>query len=232
MSKDFETKTWNQQLAEWYKIFRNGGKCMNDIKKITNIPRSTFGDYIHGRSKNINNMSQDRRKALYELTKLECFEYEGPKIQMLKPKDKIPGKYPPIPIKNLEKEQGEYGDMKILNIAKQGKKNIDQIVNQITSQLTGREKLETGLLKSQQYKPNAQQRTDAIMELLDVLSEEVDYFRTASDDEKNVLIKKLQKEPESFGYVTQMLNIIYSGKKIDSWMLMAQPPSKIKKIKK
>ena len=70
------------------------------------------------------------------------------------------------------------------------------------------------------------------MELLDVLGEEVDYFRTASAEEKMVLIERLQSEPESFSYATQMLNVIYSGKKIDSWMLMAQPPSRIKRLTK
>ncbi|MAH03786.1 hypothetical protein CMI39_03305 [Candidatus Pacearchaeota archaeon] len=218
MAEDFKDKTWNDQLSRWYDDFKKSGKRMKDITK---IPNSTFGDYIHGRSKDIDKISIERRKALYELTKLECFKYEEPKIEMNKPKDQSIGKY--LSKNNLEG---------IPDIARQGKKNIDEIINQITSQLKGREKLEAGLLKSQQYKPNVLQRTDAIIELLDVLSEEVDYFRTASDDEKNVLIKRLQKEPESFGYVTQMLNIIYSGKKIDSWMLMIQPPSKIKRLTK
>jgi len=100
-----------------------------------------------------------------------------------------------------------------------------------TSQLSGMQKLEKGLLQAQRYRPSAQQRTDAIMELLDVLSEEVDYFRTASEDEKRVLVKRLQREPESFGYVSQMLNVIYKGQKLDSWMLMAQPPSRLKRLR-
>jgi hypothetical protein len=47
-------------------------------------------------------------------------------------------------------------------------------------------------LKAQQYTP--QQRTDAVMELLEILAEEVDYFRTAPLDEKKILADRLQKE--------------------------------------
>lgn len=206
------TYNWNQQLSEW---FSKSGKTITQINQETGIPKSTLGDYIHGKSKHLDRISPDRLKILHNLTGLTCFEYTSPKIEMSEP------------------EKLTKGDMGgISEIAKRGKDAIDRIVEKTTSELSGIQKLEEGLLKAQQYEPTTQQRADAIMELLDVLSEEIDYFRTAPEEEVKVLSQRLQEEPESFGYVSQILNILYSGKKLDSWMLLSQPPSKIKKITK
>jgi hypothetical protein len=202
---------------------------MTQIEEQTGIPRSTFGDYVRGRISDLDRIAPGRLKVLYDLTGLDCFKYEVPKIEMLEP-----GRKPEYASRSREKAE-EYvkADAKELSeIARQGKARIDKVVEKIAEQLRGGQRLGAGLLKYQQYKPSVHQRTEAIMELLDVLGEEVDYFRTAPENEKKVLVDRLQSEPESFGYVTQMLNIIYSGKKIDSWMLMAQPPSKIKKLTK
>ncbi len=219
-----ENKTWNQQLEEWHK---NSGKSIKEINEKFGIPSSTFRDYICGRIKNLGKIIPARLAILYELTGLECFKYESPKIQISQPKE--------TPEKLLSKFSNDTDsrltfEKSISNIEKEGKKEIDKIVEQTTSKLKGMQKLEAGLLKTQRYNPTVYQRADAVMELLDVLSEEIDYFRTAPLKEKEILVKKLQKDPESYGYISQMLNIIYSGKKLDSWMLMAQSPSKIKRL--
>lgn len=191
------SKTWNEELKEWYD---SNSMSYSKIKEISGIPRSTFRDYIGGRITNLEKISPERKKALYNLTGLECFGDEKDEYETLS------------------------------RIIEEGKRGLEKLAEELALKLTGSQKLKSGLLKIQIYQPSAQQRVDAIMELLDVLSEEVDYFRSASEEEKKILVERLQKEPESFGYVSQILNIIYSGKNINSWMLMTQPPSKLKRI--
>ena len=63
----------------------------------------------------------------------------------------------------------------------------------------------------------------------DFIAEEVDYYRTSTSEEREALVTKLQENPSSFGYVTQILNAIYNCRSIDSWMMIAQAPSKIRR---
>ena len=166
-----ESKTWNQQLAEWY---HNSGKTISQISAEAGITRGTFSNYINSYIRHLSRVSPEKRRILYKLTGLECFKDEYQKIEMSKPK-----KYQePSPI---EQSELKILTSEVLEHAKKGKESIDSVVEQTTSHLPGREKLELGLLKAQRYAPTAQQRTNAIMELMDILAEEIDYFRTASD---------------------------------------------------
>ncbi|MBU0760299.1 MAG: helix-turn-helix domain-containing protein [Nanoarchaeota archaeon] len=211
------SESWNERLR---RLQINSGKSIGQLARETGIPRSTLGDYVHGKITDLNRISPERLDALYELTNDECFKYERTKIEM-------PERTPQSP------EDFETMTGKILsNIMNEGKSGIDNLMEQFTEQMTGGQKLEAGLLKAQRYRPTPEQRAGAIMELLDVLSEEVDYFRTAPKVEKDVLVKRLQENPESFGYATQMLGIIYSGKSLDTWMLMAQPPSRLRNLRR
>lgn len=208
-------QTWNEQLAAWFSAI---GKSIGEISRESGIPRTSFKDYVRGRVKDLDRLSYQRIGLLYRLTGLKCFEHIGARIPIPEPTSEVP-------------ETRGY----IREIEATGrtlKQRVDQLVEQAITEcdLTGRERLEAGLLKARRYSPSPEQRVDAILELLDVLSEEVDYFRTAPDSEVDVLVGRLKKEPESFGYVTQMLNVIYSGKGRDNWMLLMQPPSKTKKI--
>jgi hypothetical protein len=231
---------WNEQLHEWYK---NSGKSPKEILNETGIPKSTFRDYVSGRTSDLNKIAPERLKTLYDLTGLVCFKKETPNIPMPEA-EKVEKSYlnekkvlnefsEALQESQYQSDQAFYkllGDT-VKDMMSTGKEGLDKILDDFSSKLSGGEKFQAGLLKSQRYQPSPTDRADAIMELLDVLSEEVDYFRTAPEKEKKILVERLQKDPESFGYASQMLSIIYSGKKLDSWMLMAQPPSKIKKIR-
>lgn len=234
MEENIEIKTWNQQLSEWYK---DSGKSISQIVAECGIPQKSISEYINGTRTNLDRISLERKDVLYKLTGLECFKVKSPQIEMSEPKEvdeKLPtnqyGKLKEFEQVLTQPDLGSILGKTFSEIIQPVKEGLNKIIEQATSDLTGEQKLKTGLLKAQLYRPTTEQRTNAIMELLDILSEEIDYFRTAPDKEKQVLVERLQKEPESFGYITQMLNIIYGGKKLDSWMLMAQPPSKLKKI--
>lgn len=247
-----QTKNWNEQLAEWY---RSSGMKLSQIKARAGIPDSTLYDLIHGRTRDLKKVSPERRKALYELTGLECFKDEGivqggtagvieigeprkvGEIEIIKDvgkagagstgtetKERAYTARPPVVEAEAESRVG------VADVVKKGIEGIERIVSEATAGLSGSEKLRAGLLKFQLYRKTAGERADVIMELLNVLSEEVDYFRTASREERRVLVERLKRDPDSFGYVTQMLNVLYKGEKIDSWMLMAQPPSKIGRV--
>ena len=76
------SENWNQQFAKW---FNDGGKSLKETSKKIGIPRSTLGDYIHGRITDLGKMTPERRNALYSLTKLECFKQGQPRIEMSEP---------------------------------------------------------------------------------------------------------------------------------------------------
>ena|SRR3989338_612173 len=206
------TKPWNEQLVEWYK---SSGKSFSEIKKATGIPKSTLGEYLKGAYKNLSKISPERRSVLYNITGLECLKYEGPLIEIGEPKK----------IEKLPLEVAE--DIGKIN---QAKKDLSTLVKKTGEKLTGMQKLEKGLLKIQQYRPSVQERADAIMQLIEVLSEEADYFRTASYEERKFMSETLKKDSESFIYVSKILNILYSGGAFDTWMQITQPPSKLKNI--
>jgi hypothetical protein len=229
MAEDSEDMTWNEQLRTW---LRDSGKSKAQLHRESGIPSSTLSDYTSGKVVNLEMVSPERRRILYEATKLECFKYQGPRINMPRsggPKEE--GHETEVGVREPSGEEYLVIMGKVIaDIVRNGREGIDRLVEEASSELTGNQKLNSGILKAQRYDPTLIERTDAIMELFDVLSEEVSYFRTATDKERKVLIDRIQKEPESFGYVQQMFNIFYSGKQIDSWMTMAEPPSKIKKI--
>lgn len=201
-----ESKTWSQQLAEFVS---KSGKTASQVAREMGFKDSTFRDYVSGRQSKLESISPERRKILYLKTRLECFKTED---------STSPATQEP----NL--------DSAVSELFKLGRDGVERIVTQLVSQLNTDKTSKLALLKAKLYHPSAEQRTSMIMELLDVLCEEVDYFRTSPAEETKVLVDRLQKEPASFGYVTQMLNVIYGGKAIDSWMRQAQPPSKLKKM--
>jgi len=206
-----EQQSPQEQLRQWYHT-QGSTKERGKVVKAAGIPMATWQDYVSG-TINLENITADRKRLLYQMTGLECFRQKGQSIET-----------------SQATSETSSSNQQLSEVAKYGKQQIDKVVLAATSQLSGIQKLEAGLLQAQQYQPSAQQRTDAIMELLDILASEVDYFRTANDSEKTVLVDTLQQDPQSFGYITQMLNIIYQGKNLDNWMLMAQPPAKIKNI--
>ena len=66
-----ESKTWNQQLSEWY---HHSGKTLKQIQDEYGINQDTLGDYVRGKIKNIDRISPERRLILYNLTGLDCFK--------------------------------------------------------------------------------------------------------------------------------------------------------------
>lgn len=214
------TKPWNQQLKDWIK---DSGKSQTQLSFELGIPRSTLRGYINGIC-TLKLIKPENLMKLYEVTGLECFKYSTPTISMEAPKD--------ISADDSKKDtESDFGKELSTQIRK-GKEGIEKAINDILSNIPGGKKLELGLLKAQLYNPSVAQRVDAIMQLLEVLSEEIDYFRSASSEEKKILVERLQSDPQNYSYVHQMLNVIYQGKQLDAWMLLAQPPSKIKKILK
>ena len=208
-----ENKTWNQQLRDWYV---NQGTAYQRSGKIRDIgiPRKTMNNYINGKTKNLSNISSERKQILYSLTGLEIFNTEKPQSQ-------------------LDSEHVfDYSENAEFSEAISELQNgLTQLVQSTVEKLglPNNERLRQGLTKSQQYQASAEQRADGVMELLDMVAAEVDYFRTASEDETKILVDKLKADPDSFGYATQMINILYEGKQINNWMLIAQPPTKLRR---
>ncbi|VVB77857.1 Uncharacterised protein [uncultured archaeon] len=202
-------KNWNEELRDWYK---KGERSMEQISRETGIPRPTLRDYIAGAITDLDRVSGERRMQLYNLTGLEFFKVEE---GYEKKPNLVPGR---------KKKRSK------IVIENKNTRKKESII--IQNNLTGIQKLEAGLLKCQEYKPSYEKRADAVMELLDVLAEEIDYYRSASSNERSVLVDRLKKDPESFSYVTQILNVIYQGKQMDAWMMMIEAPSKIKRIRR
>lgn len=228
--EDSSKKSWNEQLKEWVE---GSGKSITQISQNIGIPRSTLGDYMNGKTKEINN--DLRRQQLYNLTNLECFkESYTPNISKAQPKSVKILTRPPR--RRQPQESGlesKTHKQDVLSELKQVQSEIlDIITDKYAGKATGLQKLKSHLLKAQKYQPTIEQRVEGIMELFDVLAEEVSYFRIADERERQQLVEKLKKEPGSFSYVNQIVNILYHGKSIDDWLLLNEPPHRIKKILK
>lgn len=209
-------ETWNQKFTKWV---NDSGSSVREIAITTSISRGSIHDYTTGRVTEMDRVSRRNRKILYDLTGIPEFKYDGI--------DKPEEEKPIIELKPNYERQDNYE--RLSETIKGLKEGIDRLVAERLECLPGNQRFLEGLLQSQIQKPTVKQRAGAIMEIIDVLAEEVDYFRTASDDERKELVASLKREPESYGYVTQLLNVIYSGKQLDNWMLLAQPPARIKK---
>jgi hypothetical protein len=212
---------WNDQLAEWV---RASGKSITDLGREFGLPRTTLKNYVGGEVSKLDKVSYENRRKLYEMTKLECFKCEAPacsKSGLESATEKYHGS-----------EIGGPSAEEIRKFAQFGKMRIESLVDNLKEALgfDGYTRLKAGILKAQTYSPDARERADAIVELIEVLGNEVDYFRTANQDERQILNKKLRENSDSLGYATQMLNIIYNGKGMDSWMLLSQPPAKVRQI--
>src|SRR3989344_8801490 len=198
------SKSWNQKLNEW---FSKSGKKVSDIEKI-GLHSGTFYDYRTGRIKDLSKVSWRNKKILYELTGLECFNIENhPENQ-----------------RNEDWRRAVMGES--LTGLEEAVRDLRRAARIIEATLEEKGHL---VIKARVYSPTPEERADGVMQLIDILAEEVDYYRTATAEERQALVSGLQADPSSFGYVTQMLNAIYNGKSIDSWMMMAQAPSKVRK---
>jgi len=220
-SQEPQTPNWNAQLKQWCE---SQGKRLSDIAKEIGMPRQSLHNYAEGVSTEIDRISGERRMQLYAATGIEAFKVEGgytPKPTLIPGNRK--GKKRTQRIVDTSRAHGRIED------TSRTYEKVDPSV--VRDGLTGIQKLEAGLLQFQQYRPSPEKRAEAVLELIDVLAEEVDYYRSASAEERRVLVERLKQNPESFGYATQILNVLYQGKQIDSWMMMAQPPSKIRRIR-
>jgi hypothetical protein len=180
---------------------------------------------VSGEVNKLEKVSYESRRKLYEMTKMECFRCEASVSDSAKTYS---------PPEGFIREESDIISGQLRKVAESYKRAINEVSNDLCQifGLEGLLKLKAGLMKTQRYHPDARERSDAIIELIETLGNEVDYFRTAREDERQILNKKLRENSDSLGYATQMLNVIYSGKGIDSWMLMSQPPARVRKMMK
>jgi hypothetical protein len=222
-----EEKTWNQQLAEALK--KKGltpSQALKTPELRNTFKRSTLDDMIYNRTKNLHLVAPKRILALYKLTNLGIFREAY--IQVTKQDPKSAAGFE-LEERTKPLKYGE-GLSQLTSEVDEIKKKVDGLVERLTDQLPGQLKLKHGLLKVQRYSPSAEQRADALMEVLDLGAEIVDYFRTASGSERQILVKKLKRNPESYGYLTKMLNVLYKDEGVESWMRTMQPPHRVKKV--
>ncbi len=73
-----DKSNWNKELEAWVGA---SGKTPAQISDDSKIPRGTLGDYISGRITNLDKISPERLKVLYELTGLEVFYRERVQIK-------------------------------------------------------------------------------------------------------------------------------------------------------
>ncbi len=239
--------SWNEQLKQWYQNSEYKGKGMDVLGKACGIARSTLGDYMAGRMTELSRMSPDKRKKLHDLTKLDCFIPESaiPPINMDEPAARKPytpkqRESAPSPLeqeRTLRALTGEsFGEaLKVLTgpLLESQNKGIDGIIESMTKGIGigPADMLDAGMVMAQVYRPTPERRIKAISQLMTLLTEEIDYFRT-HESEAKVLTEEFKRDSlfgENLRYITQMYNIIAGGKGMDTWMKLAQPPSIIRK---
>ncbi len=228
-------KSWNQKLEEW---FKSSGLKIADVER-AGLSSGTFYDYRTGRITDLSRVSEGNRRKLYSLTHLDCFKVEGYEGGDDLAKEAIDSAVVGADDAFVEHITGS----KRRTRSESGNKSLESSTDNLSSAIHDLRRaarvLEQAveasgerIVKVRVYEPTSDERADSVMQLIDLLAESIDHYRTATSDERQVLVDKLKADPSSFGYVTQMINAFYKGENIDSWMMMAQPPSKIRRAMK
>ncbi len=82
----------------------------------------------------------------------------------------------------------------------------------------------------QQYNPTLEQRISTVKLAIDIINEELDYFREAPQEEREKLGKGI--DTESFGYMINVLGSINKGQNFETFFRTFSPPSRKIKSKK
>jgi len=213
MAESFEEKSWNQRLREWYK---QSGMTLAQIQEKTSIPQSTFRDYLKGRTIDLRKVSQERRQALCQLTGYEFFIADETELT----------KYCIVPT-DKKNELLKESDSDLTKILVDIEKNLYGIKLSLAQQLSSPEVLH--LIRSQ-YSQNSHERMRTVETAIDILVEQVDYFRTTSQSERVKLVKYLKElgEIERWGYVVNIVDNLTKTDGIpDTFLRSMNPPKKI-----
>lgn len=202
-----ESKTWNEQLKEWY---QNSGKSQSQIYDEIHIPRGTFSNYISGSIKDLSRVSPERKRLLYQLTGLECFKDEIPTTELIKPSE------------DVRKSSDD-----LVSVLLYIDNNLACIKNELIQRLPY---YESSVLLRSKYIPTSQERMQIVETAIDTLVEQMNYYKMAPPKEREELVKYLRDlgEVERWGYVVNLLSGINKpGDMPDTFARVLEAPKKI-----
>ena len=178
-------------------------------KKDIKVNKSTLHNFLAGRIKYPQGKICGR---LYTFTGLECFKTNEVEVV---PAEKTP----------QEQVSGPQGLVStILNI----ERDLGSIKIALAQQSSSYEAAQ--LL--QKYVPTPQERTQLVEIAIDVLVDQMDYFKTSPQEEREALVRHLRElgEVERWGYVVNLLQgINKAGNTPDTFARMLEVPKKTKR---
>lgn len=105
--------------------------------------------------------------------------------------------------------------------------DLDSITSEIAKNTKGRYSTE---ILAQQYCPSLEQRISSIDIALKIIADEMDYFREASQEERNKLAQGI--DIDNFGYIVNILGGISKGSGHETWARRNPPPTQSKQWRK
>lgn len=166
-------KTWNQELSEW---MGKENKTQGEFSRETGIAQSCISDYVNEKVKKV---SEERRRELYEATKLECFK---------------PGFKP-----ELEEDLG----VDIKNVLR-GLDDLKSDVEAVVAKISTDDKYR--LLKTK-LQPSLEERISTISDLFYMFLDQLQYFKNSTPEERRQFAESI--DPTHVGYLTSLLNTLY-----------------------
>jgi len=184
---------WRDDVVEWLK---KKGWSKTRLAKESSIPPSTFRDMLN--PKICSPLRDDRRKRLYEVTKISSLErpFKDEKIlSRVKPKT------------DIRKTKRRELTPEII----EGVRGLAGMANYLSGQL---EELESPK-QTIDYTVQEYKVVDAFYDLVDAL----EYFKQAPLREIKRLTQRI--DPKHVGYLTAFFNALYKTDQFNSWVKMS-----------
>ena len=180
MSDEPNSKQWYKQLRD-LRVERGYG--LNQMSRLTGIPRRTLSRWEDGGIEEVNSLSYERRVKLYELTDLEVF----------RPADYTKGE---ILVTTLEvvakrrrgrprKDSYQTQIPLVVPLAPKGDNNLEIIAREI-SKLSHDVRMLRG-----DYIPTEQERRDIVNDSIGTLYGQMEYFVEAPQNERDALARSI-----------------------------------------
>ena len=220
-------RSWNDQLID---LVRQSGQSASVIARRAGISGSTFRDYLSRKITNLWKVADAKKIALYELTRLECFNSAESNIYTNVALHDRSVQESPAELETLSvitKIERELANLKF-SLARKNIRTDEQGTVEIS------QPYETAKLLEGDRKYSLEERTRVFEIALDLLVDQADYFRRASESERKYLLDSLRacNGVDRWGYAVNLFdNLAKPDGTADVFVRNIEPPKKYNKGK-
>jgi len=206
-------ESWNKQFKAWFDM-QTKYLTKSALARDLGLGKSTVKDYLSGSIQNLDKVSKDAKFKLYQITELDCFKFEG--IDAYKPKEELVKEKQPT-----RKEETYSGIKELLDKMGGVSNNLAGIRQDFAKRFPD---------KVKEY--DTAQASERVIEGLEQVAMYLEPFRIGTKEQRDELIKRLKERgSETYAYIDQMIKIFESGRDMEAFIKLAQPPHILRRIR-